>query len=400
MPYQFISRETKGCPDCKKPWISFRWCKDCETNSMKGNFDYWTSGNKEIDELIRHTQLSTSQACDYLEWFPFDNFEFVKYNGSGEFNSIYSAIWMEGPRSNWNNTFKEWTRTGPIKVALKRLGNSLNMSSSYVDRIKMFHKYIKSASLAETFGITRDPTSNYMIVMKYYENGNLYQYLDRHGGVLSWKVIIDLLREITSRLEKIHFENKIHGNLHGGNLLVEDEMIVRIGDLGIYGPSYINFENRNLNQIYGVLPYIAPEMLRGENITIASDIYSFGIIMYTFAAGKRPWYNRAHNISLAKDICDGKRLEIPGDTPDFYAKLMKQCWDNDPDKRPNATELYGGLNWINLIRHNPSPFDDNYYISEENRCKSFKPYTHPEIHPEAYYTSKFFHFPELIKHDH
>ncbi|CAG8733050.1 12273_t:CDS:2 [Rhizophagus irregularis] len=128
-------------------------------------------------------------------------------------------------------------------------------------------------------------------------------------------------------------------------------------------------------------------MLRGENITIASDIYSFGIIMYTFAAGKRPWYNRAHNISLAKDICDGKRLEIPGDTPDFYAKLMKQCWDNDPDKRPNATELYGGLNWINLIRHNPSPFDDNYYISEENRCKSFKPYTHPEIHPEAYYTS-------------
>ncbi|CAB5385973.1 unnamed protein product [Rhizophagus irregularis] len=135
MPYQFISRETKGCPDCKKPWISFGWCKDCETNSMKGNFDYWTSGNKEIDELIRHTQLSTSQACDYLELIPFDNFEFVKYNGSGEFNSIYSAIWMEGPRSNWNNTFKEWTRTGPIKVALKRLGNSLNMSSSYVDRV-------------------------------------------------------------------------------------------------------------------------------------------------------------------------------------------------------------------------------------------------------------------------
>ncbi|RGB26121.1 kinase-like domain-containing protein [Rhizophagus diaphanus] len=291
MPYhQFIPRETKSCPDCKKPWISFGWCKDCETNSMKGNFYYWTSGNKEIDELIRHTQLSTIQACDYLEWIPFDNFEFVKFIESGEFNNIYSAIWMKGPRSNWNNTFKEWTRAGPTKVALKRLDNSLNISSSYVDRIKMYHKYIKSASLAETFGITRDSTSNYMIVMKYYENGNL--------------------------------------NLHGGNLLVEDEMNVSISDMG---PSYINFENRNLNQIYGVLPYIAPEILRGEKITIASDIYSFGIIMYTFAAGKRPRYNRAHNISLAKDICDGERLEIPGDTPDFYANLMLQCWDNDPD---------------------------------------------------------------------
>lgn len=144
LPYQenkFIPRATKSCPDCKKPWISFGWCKDCETNSMKENFYYWTSKNKMIDELIRHTQLSTFQACDYLEWIPFDNFEMVKYIRSGKFNSIYSAIWMEGPRSNWNDKLKEWTRTGPTKVALKRLNNSLNISSSYVDRVN--YTYVK-----------------------------------------------------------------------------------------------------------------------------------------------------------------------------------------------------------------------------------------------------------------
>ncbi|EXX77319.1 hypothetical protein RirG_024860 [Rhizophagus irregularis DAOM 197198w] len=44
--------------------------------------------------------------------------------------------------------------------------------------------------------------------------------------------------------------------------------------------------------------------------------------MNTLATGKRPWYNRAHDTNLARDICDGKRLEIPDDTPKFYAELM------------------------------------------------------------------------------
>jgi hypothetical protein len=49
--------------------------RDYETNSLKAN---WTSENKVINELIRHTQLNVSQACDYLERIPFEKFEMVK----------------------------------------------------------------------------------------------------------------------------------------------------------------------------------------------------------------------------------------------------------------------------------------------------------------------------------
>ncbi|PKK61723.1 hypothetical protein RhiirC2_791394 [Rhizophagus irregularis] len=59
---------------------------------MKENLPYWTSRNKEIDKLIRYTQLNATQACDYLEWIPFENFELVKY----------IALWMEGPRWIWD----------------------------------------------------------------------------------------------------------------------------------------------------------------------------------------------------------------------------------------------------------------------------------------------------------
>src|SRR5687767_11540614 len=113
-----------------------------------------------------------------------------------------------------------------------------------------------------------------MFVMKYYENGNLYQYLDRSNRVLSWISMIDTLWGIARGLERIHVkEGKVHKNLHGGNLLVDKNFYLgtRI-DLSLYELC----ENKRPNQIYGVLPYIAPEILRGKNYSAASDIYSFG----------------------------------------------------------------------------------------------------------------------------
>ena len=87
--------------------------------------------------------------------------------------------------------------------------------------------------------------------------------------------------------------------------------------------------------------------------------------MNTLATGKRPWYNRAHDVSLEEDICDGKIFEIPEDTPKFYAELMQQCWDNDPKKRPSASYLNEKLEeWIILICDDPNPSE----ISDEKFC--------------------------------
>ena len=63
--------------------------------------------------------------------------------------------------------------------------------------------------------------------------------------------------------------------------MIEDEKVstaARIGDVGLHGPCNYD-ENRRENQIYEVLPYIAPEILRGENYSAASDIYSLWILL-------------------------------------------------------------------------------------------------------------------------
>ena len=65
----------------------------------------------------------------------------------------------------------------------------------------------------------------------------------------------------------------------------------------------IKSDNKSDN-IYGSIPYIPPEVLRGNPFTKEGDIYSLGGIMYEIATGKRPFFDRAHDTHLIIDICD------------------------------------------------------------------------------------------------
>ncbi len=77
---------------------------------------------------------------DYLEWIDFEQFELIENtNKRGAFSTIYSAIWIEGPRWKLDEEADTWTRNGPIKVILKRLDNSRNMSREFVNQVSVLN---------------------------------------------------------------------------------------------------------------------------------------------------------------------------------------------------------------------------------------------------------------------
>src|SRR5437588_3079763 len=110
-----------------------------------------------------------------------------------------------------------------------------------------------------------------------------------------------------------------------------------IGDFGLC--QQLKGEN-DTNEIFGVIPYLAPEVLSGEPYTKESDVYSFGMIMLEFASGKKPFHDRSCVDSLISDILKGERPQITCDVPEFYVKLMKKCWDPNPKNRPTTEEVY------------------------------------------------------------
>ncbi|RIA92251.1 kinase-like domain-containing protein [Glomus cerebriforme] len=109
-----------------------------------------------------------------------------------------------------------------------------------------------------------------------------------------------------------------------------------IGDLGLSQPASETSFN---NEIYGVIPYVAPEIFNGAVFTKASDVYSLGMIMWECTTGCKPFADVEHDHTLIYKILNGKRPEITKDTPECYANLMKRCWELDPTKRPSIHEV-------------------------------------------------------------
>src|SRR5438045_8478887 len=84
------------CGECYEPGTGWYWCQPCNTKRFKENFKNWTSGNKDIDELIQHSQLNATYFGNCLEWVPFEKFQDVTYIAKGGFGKIYLAKWPEG----------------------------------------------------------------------------------------------------------------------------------------------------------------------------------------------------------------------------------------------------------------------------------------------------------------
>src|SRR5437763_7736743 len=135
----------------------------------------------------------------------------------------------------------------------------------------------------------------------------------------------------------IHEKNYIHHDLHSGNIFSYTFSQSVIGDLGLC--QQVVDKKDNPDKIFGVIPYLAPEVLSRKPYTKESDIYSFGMIMWEHITGKKPFHDRPHNYCLISDILRGERPQITDDTPEFYAELMKRYWDHNPKNRPTAEEI-------------------------------------------------------------
>jgi len=185
-------------------------------------------------------------------------------------------------------------------------------------------------------GVTRDPTTlEYMLVI-WAMKEDLRTYIKEDYSSLTWKDVNYLFWDITSCLYVLHKDNLAHQDLHPGNILQNNGGKWNIADFGICGPA-----NQSSSSIYGNLPYMAPEVIRGAQYSTAADIYSVGMLMYYVEIGRHPFVDQKNDIHLALDICNGIRPPmITKKIPNQYKELMQQCWDVDISKRPNTVQLH------------------------------------------------------------
>ena len=181
--------------------------------------------------------------------------------------------------------------------------------------------------------------------------------------------------------------------MHSGNIFAYGPWVSEIGDLGLC--QQVIDKKDNPNKIFGVIPYMAPEVLSKKPYTKESDIYSFGMIMWEHTTGRKPFHDRPHDEYLMLDILKGERPQITDDTPKFYAELMKRCWDNNPENRPTAKEIwdcFDEYHWVNIAEAKEkqeiiklAETKRQEIIKSEKFLSDTKNYKH---HPESFYTSR------------
>ena len=138
------------CETCNQECLATLYCEYCVRNYLKANFSNWTSGNNDIDNLIKKCQKESLMPSNIIEWIPYKNFENIKYLTRGGFAEIYTADWIDGNYEEWDSKEQQLIRLGTHKVILKGLENVESANQSWFEEVCIL-KYLLISLITKVF---------------------------------------------------------------------------------------------------------------------------------------------------------------------------------------------------------------------------------------------------------
>ncbi|NXX78396.1 RIPK1 kinase, partial [Urocolius indicus] len=224
-------------------------------------------------------------------------------------------------------------------------------NASLLEEGKIMHR-LHHDRVVKLLGVILED-GNYSLVMEYVDRGNMMKVLQKLSLPLSVKGRFVL--EITEGMLYLHEQGFVHKDLKPENILVDTDFHIKIADLGV--ASFKNWSRLTQEETIrqkqmkstcqnnaGTLFYMAPEHLRCLNVKPVekSDVYSFGIVIWAIFANKEPYEHGINEAHICFGIMNGNRpdiKEITGKCPEEIIELMKQCWEQESEKRPTFAEI-------------------------------------------------------------
>ena len=160
-------------------------------------------------------------------------------------------------------------------------------------------------------------------------------------GALPLEDVVRVTGELASALESLHEAGIVHRDVKASNVLLRDGVTAMLTDFGLAkGEAYTVLTKPG--QVMGTLDYLAPELIRGDEATRASDVYALGCLAYECLTGTTPFGGRSvFQIGLAH--LDEEPPDPSGaraDCPAALAAAVVQALEKDPDRRPATAAEY------------------------------------------------------------
>uniref|UniRef100_A0A8D3BG99 Receptor tyrosine kinase like orphan receptor 1 n=1 Tax=Scophthalmus maximus TaxID=52904 RepID=A0A8D3BG99_SCOMX len=206
----------------------------------------------------------------------------------------------------------------------------------------MLFEFLPQGDLHE-FLIMRSPHSD--VGCSSDEDGTVKSSLD-HGDFLHMSI------QVAAGMEYLASHFYIHKDLAARNVLVGEQLHVKISDLGlsreIYSSDYFCIQPKMLLPIR----WMSPEAMTYGKFTSDSDIWSFGVVLWEiFSYGLQPYYGFS-NQEVMEMVRKRQLLPCPEDCPPRFYGLMTECWQEGPGRRPRFKDIHTRLRaWEGLSSH-------------------------------------------------
>ena len=248
-----------------------------------------------------------------IEPFEFGGYRIFRLLGKGGMGAVYEAEDLASGR----------------RVALKVLGHSLDSPDTRKRFIRegRLAASINHPNTVYVYG-TEEIDGAPVITMELVQGGTL-QDLVKSGGPLPIAHAVDSVLQIIAGLEAAHAVGILHRDIKPANCFIDPDGTVKVGDFGLSISTLSRGESALTlaGSFLGTPEFSSPEQLRGEELTVRSDIYSVGMTLYYLLTGKTPFHadNVVQLLATVLEKPAASPRNVRPEIPDALARIVLRC---------------------------------------------------------------------------
>ncbi|XP_029030942.1 mitogen-activated protein kinase kinase kinase 21 isoform X2 [Betta splendens] len=267
---------------------------------------------------------------------PFSELVLEEIIGVGGFGKVYRGTWKD--------------QEVAVKAARQDPDEDITATAGSVKQEAKLFSMLQHPNIIKLEGVCLEEP-NLCLVMEFARGGTLNRALT--GRRIPPHILVNWAVQIARGMHYLHEEAVvpiIHRDLKSSNILlleiIENDDIgrktLKITDFGLAR----EWHKTTKMSAAGTYSWMAPEVIKSSLFSKGSDVWSYGVLLWELLTGEVP-YRGIDGLAVAYGVAVNKlTLPIPSTCPEPFAKLMEECWDQDPHVRPSFSCILEQLSAI------------------------------------------------------
>uniref|UniRef100_A0A3B5LZR8 Mitogen-activated protein kinase kinase kinase 21 n=1 Tax=Xiphophorus couchianus TaxID=32473 RepID=A0A3B5LZR8_9TELE len=290
---------------------------------------------------------------------PFSELVLEEIIGVGGFGKVYRGTWKD--------------QEVAVKAARQDPDEDINATAASVKQEAKLFSMLQHPNIIKLEGVCMEEP-NLCLVMEYARGGTLNRALT--GRRIPPHILVNWAVQIARGMLYLHEDavvRIIHRDLKSSNILllekIENDDIgrktLKITDFGLAR----EWHKTTKMSAAGTYSWMAPEVIKSSLFSKGSDVWSYGVLLWELLTGEVP-YRGIDGLAVAYGVAVNKlTLPIPSTCPEPFAKLMEECWDQDPHVRPSFSCILEQLSAIEEAVMATMPQDSFHSMQDDWRVE-------------------------------